>query len=105
MNPISGEFKMGTLVPATVVITDQFSRECRADVGLFINKREKHVGGASSSIRLRGGLSRRKTASHRRPTRPIGPWQVYQTLWLRGWEAGLGDRAAFCVAWLASLGC
>jgi hypothetical protein len=32
------------------------------------------------------------------------PTPVYQTLWLRGW-AGLGDRAAFGVAWLASLGC
>jgi hypothetical protein len=60
MNPIPDEFKMGTLVPATVVIADQFSRECRADVGLFINKREKHVGGTSSSIRRRGGLFEKK---------------------------------------------
>jgi hypothetical protein len=56
MEPIPDEFRTGTLVPATVVIADQFSREYRAKVSLFINKREKHRGGASSIIRRRGGL-------------------------------------------------
>jgi hypothetical protein len=56
MEPIPDEFRTGTLVPATVVIGDQFSREFRSEVSLFINKREKHVRRAGSEIRRRGGL-------------------------------------------------
>jgi hypothetical protein len=55
-DPITDEFKTGTLVPATVVISDQFLRKYRADVRLFINKQEKHRREGSSIIYRRGGL-------------------------------------------------
>ena len=56
MEPIPDEFRTGRYVTATVVIEDQFSREYRAEVSLFINKQEKYRRRVSSVIRRRGGL-------------------------------------------------
>jgi hypothetical protein len=55
-DPITDEFRQGTLVPGTVIIVDQFSREYRAEVRLFINRRAKHRRESSSIIYRRGGL-------------------------------------------------
>lgn len=66
MAPIPDQFPIGTMFPATVVISDQFGGEYRAPVHLSVIRREKYCSSRRLEVQRRGGLFDRRD-QHRAP--------------------------------------
>ena len=58
MAPIPNDLRIGTKFPATIIIGDQFEREYRAPVELFVNRRERNSA-PRPAVRKRAGLFER----------------------------------------------
>lgn len=54
--PIPDEFRQGAMIPAFLIIYDQFGREYRSSISLWRDRTQKPVRPVESAMRRKGGL-------------------------------------------------